>query len=289
MVWSNKYHKDQTIERIHRLPYSVCMDTPRKLSNQDTESVLAYIAPEKEVNLFIEGDIELYGLNSDAVELFAFGDDWDSLLLRYYENFMITSNKKEPDLERVAAFLNTQKMLCLSAKEEYLLQISRYFPHVKIQGTYLCRLNKESFNPKPSNKQALQRLGPEHALSIVELYKQIEEFAQPYLEHEQEKTEQTRDNYEKGCIGYGIFEGGKLVCTATITAKTKSGAMIIGVATLPAYRKRGYASRVMSELCRQCFAEGLSFLCLFYDNPLAGAMYHSMGFETIGRWAMMRF
>ena len=289
MVWSNTYHKEQTIERDCCLPYSVCMAIPRKLSNKDISSVLSYIAAEKEVNLFIEGDIELYGLEREVVELFAFGDDWDSLLLRYYENFMLTSIKKEPELERVAAFLKTQKVLCLSAKEEYLLQISRYFPQVKVQGTYLCRLNKDSFNPKPSGKQALLRLGPQHASAIVELYKQIEEFARPYLEHEQEKTEQTRDNYEKGCIGYGIFEGGKLVCTANITARTKSGAMIIGVATLPEYRKRGYASHVMSELCRQCFADGLSFLCLFYDNPLAGAMYHSMGFETIGRWAMMRF
>lgn len=289
MVWSNKYHEEQTIERDYHSPYSVCMYIPRKLSNKDISSVLAYIASEKEVNLFIEGDIELYGLESDTVDVYAFGDDWDCLLLRYYENFMLTSTKKEPDLESVAAFLKTQKVLCLSAKEEYLLQISRHFPQVKVQGTYLCRLDKALFHPKPAGKQAPRCLGPDHASAIVELYKQIEEFAQPYLEHEQEKTEQTRDNYEKGCIGYGIFEDGKLVCTANITAKTKSGAMIIGVATLPGYRKRGYASLVMSALCTQCFADGLSFLCLFYDNPLAGAIYHSMGFETIGRWAMMRF
>jgi hypothetical protein len=33
----------------------------------------------------------------------------------------------------------------------------------------------------------------------------------------------------------------------------------------------------------------LSFLCLFYDNPLAGAIYHRLGFETIGRWGMMKY
>ncbi|MDD4647740.1 MAG: GNAT family N-acetyltransferase, partial [Sphaerochaeta sp.] len=57
----------------------------------------------------------------------------------------------------------------------------------------------------------------------------------------------------------------------------------------PAYRQRGYASMVMNHLCEQGFERGLSFLCLFYDNPAAGAMYHRLGFETIGRWAMMKF
>lgn len=265
------------------------MHTPHKLSNADIPAVLAYIAPEREVNLFIEGDIELYGLERDAVELFAFGDDWDSLLLRYYENYMLASNKANPELAGVASFLKERKMLCLSAKEAYLLQMQPYFPATKVQGTYLCKLDKASFRPKPGGMQKPLQLGPDHAGAIVGLYKQIEEFAKPYLEHEEEKTEQTRDNYEKGCIGFGIFEDDKLVCTANITARTKSGAMIIGVATLPEYRKRGYASQVMSELCRQCFAEGMLFLCLFYDNPLAGELYHSMGFETIGRWAMMRF
>jgi predicted GNAT family acetyltransferase len=260
-----------------------------KLSNVDIPAVLAYIEAEKEVNLFIEGDIELYGLESEAVDLFAFGDDWDSLVLRYYENYVIASNKADPDLQQVASFLKGQNVLCLSAKEEYLVQIHHWFPEVTVQGTYLCKLDKASFRPKSGSHQAPLRLGGEHAEAIVGLYKQIDEFAKPYLEHEQEKTDQTRDNYEKGCIGYGIFEDGKLVCTANITARSKNGAMIIGVATLPTYRKKGYASSVMSALCSQCFADGLTFLCLFYDNPLAGALYHSMGFETIGRWGMMRF
>ena len=28
-------------------------------------------------------------------------------------------------------------------------------------------------------------------------------------------------------------------------------------------------------------------LCLFYDNPEAGAVYHKLGFKTIGKWKMI--
>ena len=31
--------------------------------------------------------------------------------------------------------------------------------------------------------------------------------------------------------------------------------------------------------------EGKS-LCLFYDNPKAGSIYHRLGFENIDRWTM---
>ncbi len=270
------------------LSYSSSMYTPKKLTYKDIPAVLRYIAEEKEVNLFIEGDIENYGLDGDIVSMYAFGDDWDYLVLRYYENYMITCNKPGGNLSRVAAFLKQQHMLCLSAKEEILLDIQPYFPQVKVQGTYLCRLNKEGFKMQ-APRHTIARLVPNDAQSIIDLYKQIEEFAKPYIEHEQEKLRQTSELLESGGLGYGIFDGDVLVCMANITAKTQHGAMIIGVATHPSYRNRGYASQVMIRLCSQCFTDGLGFLCLFYDNPLAGAIYHRLGFETIGRWGMMKF
>jgi N-acetylglutamate synthase-like GNAT family acetyltransferase len=55
-----------------------------------------------------------------------------------------------------------------------------------------------------------------------------------YIAHEEEKLRQTRENYEKGCEGYGICKDGLLVCTAYTTATTRSGAVIVGVAIHPA-------------------------------------------------------
>jgi len=265
------------------------MNIPYTLTNKDIPAVLNYIAPEREVNLFIEGDIESYGLEGDIVTMYSFGDEWDYLVLRYYENYMITTSKPGGDLSQVAAFLKQQNMLCLSAKEDILLEIQQYFPHVKVQGTYMCRLDKDHFTPKAFSDKAVVRLTADDSRSIIDLYKQIEEFARPYIEHEEDKLKQTRELLENGGLGFGIFDEKNLVCMATITAKTKSGAMIIGVATHPSYRNRGYASQVMNRLCSQCFSDGLGFLCLFYDNPLAGAIYHRIGFETVGRWGMLKF
>ncbi len=50
------------IEAIYDSSYSIRMHTPILLTNQDIPAVRANIAAEKEMNLFIEGDIEQYGL-----------------------------------------------------------------------------------------------------------------------------------------------------------------------------------------------------------------------------------
>lgn len=269
--------------------YSTDMHTPIQLTNKDIPAIRAYIAEEKEMNLFIEGDIEQYGLETETVSLWAFGEDWDCLLLRYYTNFIISSTKDQFDAQAVAEFLQNQEIQCISAKETILEQLAPYYPTIPFQGTYLCRLEKEHFKKLKTGTEDILKLDSSHAQDIVDLYKLIDEFSKPYIEHEEEKLRQTSENYEKGCEGYGIFKDGRLVCTAYTTATTRSGAMIIGVATHPAYRQRGYASMVMNHLCEQGFERGLSFLCLFYDNPTAGALYHRLGFETIGRWAMMKF
>lgn len=265
------------------------MYMPITLSNKDIPQILTYISGEKEMNLFFEGDIQLYGLESENVKIFAFNDDWDCLLLKYYDNYIITSNKAHYDAKRVAQFLQQQRVECLSAKEDLLKQMSLYYPAMQLRALYLCSLQKEEFKKIESGPLQVIKLDSSHAKEIVDLYKQIDEFSQPYIKHEEDKLAQTKENYEKGCAGFGLFENGHLVCTAYTTATTRTGAMIVGVATHPSYRRKGYASLVMNHLCQHCFGLGLSFLCLFYDNPLAGVIYHRLGFRTIGRWGMAKF
>lgn len=277
------------IEYISRYFYSGSMDTPIQLTNQDIPAVITYIEKEKEMNLFIEGDIEHYGLESENVSLYAFGKDWDCLLLKYFSNYLIASNKRTYSASQVAEFLKGQTMQCLSADERLLKQIQPHYPCAELHGTFLCRLERVSFQRLPSQTLSVSKLTTEHAQAVVDLYKQIEEFKRPYIEKEEEKLQETRNNFTNGGTGYGIFIDGKLVSTATTTATTKHGAMIVGVATHPSWRNQGFASSVMNALCTHEFAQGRSFLCLFYSSPEAGALYHRLGFETIGRWAMLRF
>ena len=50
--------------------------------------------------------------------------------------------------------------------------------------------------------------------------------------------------------------------------------MIVSVATQKNYRYRELMTKLLSRLFRDLFCEGKR-LCLFYDNPEAGEIYHN--------------
>lgn len=49
----------------------------------------------------------------------------------------------------------------------------------------------------------------------------------------------------------------------------------------------GLASRLVASLCTQCLGTGMHTLCLFFDNPLAGAIYRKIGFQESGSYMLV--
>ncbi len=85
-----------------------------------------------------------------------------------------------------------------------------------------------------------------------------------------------------------IEEAGKVVSSVATTAETTKSAMVVSVATKEEARNKGYASALMMELMKEYLINKNKELCLFYDNPSAGKIYHRLGFETIGTWDMYK-
>ena len=77
-----------------------------------------------------------------------------------------------------------------------------------------------------------------------------------------------------------------MICTAQTAAENSKSAMVVSVATRKDYRCQGLMTQVLSKLCQDLLNEQKT-LCLFYDNPEAGAVYHNLGFKTIVKWKMI--
>ena len=84
-----------------------------------------------------------------------------------------------------------------------------------------------------------------------------------------------------------IEKDNEIVSTVATTAETTVSAMVVGVATLPTHRQKGYASKLMISLMEEYFQNRNKELCLFYNNPKAGKIYKRLGFKDIGKWVMM--
>jgi predicted GNAT family acetyltransferase len=135
--------------------------------------------------------------------------------------------------------------------------------------------------------EGLRRLGPDDADDITDLLAGIKEFDRGDRDREKSKK-QLLSNMQHGSIYCGVLDDGRLVSVASTSAANSRSAMVVGVATQPGCRGRGYASAVVSSVCTASFAEGKEFLCLFYDNPNAGRIYNRIGFREIGEYAMLR-
>lgn len=262
----------------------------RKCMESEKEKIYRYIALEPEMNLFFYGDIESYGLSSSQVEVYAEDNSsgtYDSLILRYFDFYIIYSQSENYAIEPVSDFFQNRKNIdSISGKIELLKPLLPHLPQFNLTADYMCRCR--SVSPVNTSTANMKKLTPDNARDIVELYLKIEEFASNYRGKEDKMAEQIKISLQDGGIAWGIFDNGQLISVGSTGGANSKSAMVIGIATHPNYRQRGYASAIVQKLCQKSFAQGKEFLCLFYHNPDAGRIYHKIGFEEIGRYATLR-
>jgi len=82
----------------------------RKLTNEDLETTLALVHKKPAENLFIIGDIEAYGMESDIQDLWGQfeGDRLKAILLRYDQNY-IPYSEGNYDTEGFAKIINENR------------------------------------------------------------------------------------------------------------------------------------------------------------------------------------
>jgi predicted GNAT family acetyltransferase len=129
------------------------------------------------------------------------------------------------------------------------------------------------------------RKGDFHALYL--LLSGIAEFHSFAKETEKEATDGKKLAVARGSVLYGVYARDELVATAASAADSSEGSMVVGVATKEGYRKKGYASLAVQSLLRDRFGKGQRFVCLFYDNPEAGQIYHKFGFVDVAPYTMI--
>lgn len=261
-----------------------------KLTNSHYDDAMAYALLEPEFNLFLIGDMENYGLESENVSLYT-ADTWTGgmlpyLILDYRGNFLFYSHTANYNQVEVADFLSRFQMRNLSGKRELIEPFIPLLKGLELVPTYLSRLNRPAVSADPDFKA--RRLTAGDVDSILGLLNQIEEFFTMRSKTEQENREDILNSITNEGRLYGVYEDGNLAAVAGTSAENSMSAMVVSVATLPEYRGRGYATRLVTRLCQDCLDEGMKFLCLFYDNPQAGAIYRKIGFQELGQYAMVR-
>ena len=268
----------------------------QKLDNRHLEAAFSYLRLEPEFNLFLIGDLEAYGMEHENVSCYT-DDDWKSdmefpyFILNYRGNVLVYSRDETYDAEKVADFLNEMDPENISGKDDIVKRLVPYLKDRISKPMYLARLNQIGTEEKEKYgdmMKQVQRLGEKDIPAAYDLYLTIDEFAYTYRRKEKEKCyEDIRQNISVIGRTYGIFEGDVLAAVVQTSAENTTSAMVVGVATRPEMRGKGYAKAAILKLCQDCLEE-MDFLCLFFENPVAGRIYHAVGFKDMGMFTMIR-
>jgi len=260
----------------------------RKLTQADQQSVLTYLYQEPQINLFIIGDIENFGFNVDFQEVYGEfdGTDYLSVLLRYKENIIYYSHNIQFNTDWLS-IIKDMKFDFISGKKALTDLLYPYFATFKEKPMYFAEATSLDQSFKVDYSLVNVAKSKEEFGQIYDLLVRIDEFdSMKNSQRESYIADKIRDS-RSNSIQVMIKEDGACVSTAATVADTNKSAMIVAVATDITARNKGYASKVMIALMDEYINKRKKSLCLFFDNPKAGKIYHRLGFKDLDQWVML--
>lgn len=268
----------------------------RKLNSSELDALITYVSIEPEVNLYILGDLEAYGLERPvSVASLGSGSTWSAVVLGLHNNFVVYSQEGLDDYKVLADYIKEHAdngvPRHLNARLDIARALAPYFPDMSLDECRLatCKKLAEVNGRIMSPDIEVRVLREEDFGELVDFYNDIDESTQHNLSaSEREKAVQRKiESAHNGCESIGIYKSGRLVSAASTSAAYSKGAMLTGVATLLSERGNGYASMAVEKLCADCFERGMDYICLYYNNPVAARIYKRIGFEDIAEFGML--
>lgn len=253
-----------------------------KLNASQQEQLLQYLYQEASFNIFPIGDVEAFGLETDFQKVYAEVDEQGrflSILLRYREFAIYYADQQRFNLEYLTLF-EQDPFKFISGKTELLNLIKPHLIDFDHKHMYFCEALEFPESKKSSVNIKLLTTRDE-AERLFDFLVMIEEFG---FQHRSKAEFVEKKMNEAMGITLMIEMDGMIVSTVATTAETTINAMVVAVATHPEHRGHGYATLLMQELMNIYLIDKKKYLCLFYDNPKAGHIYHRLGFKTIGTW-----
>lgn len=253
-----------------------------KASTKDKQRILDSLKDDPSRSLFITGDIQQNGIETDYQEVWLDEDSngLHAIILRYHTNLVLYVFDAIVDTEGFRKLFQDPRIKLISATGEHMRALPQdLYTSLELRPMYFCECRKLENEVLGATRASLDDVE-----SICIGLSQIEEFNQLERNSVEDQiknfTEQLKNDKK---VAFIIKQDGKVVSQASSSAMTDTGCMVVGVYTLPGYRGQGYARQVVSSLSAWALDHG-KVPCLFYDNPNAGTLYHNLGYVTFDQW-----
>jgi len=262
----------------------------RHAEEKDRAALLDYLRRESEFNLFIIGDVLSLGVRGEDIDVYlqARRGAIEAVLMRYRNNFIPYTREAALDLSAVTGRINTSLATdgtwFVSGKKEIVHRVKPGLQRApaweREQFFAVCRELRADV--PAAQLPSVRTAAPDDAEAIAGLWDAVFGGKEDRRLRQDIEQEKTRVAFIRDAAS------GEVVSSAACVAESDAAAMIIGVATHPDHRGKGYATACVWRLVSDLRARGKS-ACLFFHNPAAGTIYRRLGFQDIGMWKMMKF
>lgn len=258
-----------------------------QLGIDDKERIERLLNNETSFNGFVISDLQHGKYEPEFVRIYGEieGHELKSLLLDFQDKIVYYS-PEERDVEGYIEYIQQSNAPKLVGKK---VLIEKFVPLLHIQANTDCQVRELSTVPREFLDDALvvkRMTTREEASALYDLFVQVEEYGFTGNDREKYIDEQIRIVETDSIRTYVAEFEGEMVSTAAYVNDRPRTAIVIGVATPPQHRRKGYASKVLYRLCMDAINTG-KVLYLFYTNPQAGSVYQHLGFSEGGEWKVL--
>lgn len=254
----------------------------KKCTAEDENVLKEYLAEEKEYNTFLLADIAAYGFDNPCQDVWMEANDGvcEGIYLRFYTNLLVYSRKEGVKQANVKTILKKFPVSVIMGKSSTLKDIRKF-----LSKEYDCS-EKQLFRLRTTEK--LQNTVPDvlqaEEKDIDDIFKFLGDI--PQIRALYTSKEMIRDRIISG-DGVHLFirDDKTIISHGNSTTEAEQTVMIGGIATNEMYRKKGYASCVVSALCNDILSRGKT-PCLFAEDEHA-PFFESLGFESLGGWSTL--
>ncbi len=214
----------------------------------------------------------------------------DGLYIIRYPFTAVVERKDEKDPGKEDAE-EMQRMGCnvFSAPSSVLSPILPFLDGYREEERKMMTITPFSFRRAERDERVRVLRTARDFLSLFRLYRATDGMNETFSEDEDGHNLDSFLSRSFPFTSVALFERGKAVSGAYIGNHQRRNATVSGVATHPDFRKRGFASSVVSELVDIAFSENMMpMLSLWYNNEEAGRIYRKLGFRDEGTFLHLR-
>ncbi len=260
----------------------------QEFDSNEIEDVIHFLRKDAGFNGLIIDDLNDSGINLDYVRVFGEVENEEvQALLLIFKDKMFYTSEEDRDVHVFLENIKESHINKFVGRKHLIEKFKTFFDIEYESDSYIMQMEVLPFSMDNEDNNIVKKIQTtEEFDKLYNLLIQIDEYS--YIGHD-------KDNFINNQMAlwnsretrtYYLEENGEMVSTAATLAEKANSAILVGVATPPLYRKKGYASKVVSKLSRDLINEGKT-IYLFFNNPDAGSIYKRIGYQPVGEWKVM--